>query len=142
MFKSQIERILLLDPETRVIFQGVYPIDLLPNRKPGGYIINLDKHSQPGSHWVAVFDDGHRVEYFDSYGVAPTCKSFLGPNAVYSTVTLQPILSNACGFYCMYFLLNRARSVSMNDILLLLSRVDSHFVVKNYFYNRFPLVFK
>ena len=78
MFKSQIESILKIENSTKSGFQGVFPIDLLPSRQKGSYVINLDEHDQPGSHWVAVYDDGDKVEYFDSFGVRPTCTSFLG----------------------------------------------------------------
>lgn len=35
-----------------------------------GVIFNLDKHTEPGSHWVALFIDGEKkkIYYFDSYG--------------------------------------------------------------------------
>jgi len=46
-----------------------------------GLIINLDKHGEPGSHWVAIFidltdkinkeTDQHTIEYFDSVGNNP-----------------------------------------------------------------------
>ena len=42
-----------------------------------GMVINLDKHDQPGSHWVAVFgcmnlkDPKYGVWYFDSGGLPP-----------------------------------------------------------------------
>ena len=142
MFKSQIEAILKLDSRTKSIFKGVCAIDTLPKREEGLYVINLDKHDEPGSHWVAVCDDGQRVESFDSYGVPPTFKDFLGPGAVYSTANLQPLMSNGCGFYCVYFLIKRAAGLPMSDILHLLSRTDSHYVVKNYLYTRFCSVFK
>ena len=142
MYKRQIEVILNLKPSTRKIFRGVYPIDGLPNREPGAYVINLDKHDEPGSHWVAVFDDGKRVEYFDSYGLPPLISSFLGHNAVYSSASLQPLYSNACGFYCVYYIIQRSLGIAMHDILLLLSRVDSHYVVKKMLYSSFSIVFK
>lgn len=39
-------------------------------KKKIGIIFNLDKHNQPGSHWVAVYLDLKKKEiyYFDSYG--------------------------------------------------------------------------
>ena len=132
MFKRQIESILTLESSTKTGFKGVLPIDLLPSRQTGSYVINLDKHDQPGSHWVAVYDDGEKVEYFDSFGFPPTCKSFLGPTAVYSTAHIQPLMSNACGFYY----------IPMNVILNLLCRTDSHFLVKDYLYSRYSCVFK
>ena len=142
MFKHQIETLLKLEPSTKHIFRGVYPIDRLPRRQKGAYVINLDKHNEPGSHWVAVFDDGHQVEYFDSYGIAPSITSFVGLNAIYSSITLQPLYSNACGFYCVYYIIHRAKGVAMHDILLLLSRLDSHYVVKNFVYNNYSVLFR
>ena len=78
MFKRLIEQILKLDSHDK--FRGVYPIDLLPKRQQGVYVINLDKHDEPGSHWVAVYDDGKIGEYFDSYGLPPKYLEFLGPS--------------------------------------------------------------
>ena len=140
MFKRQIEHILKLEAKDK--FQGVFPFDLLPKRQLGAYVINLDDHDEPGSHWVAVYDDGKMVEYFDSYGQPPTCLNFLGQTFQFSTVTLQPLLSQACGYYCCYFLIHRIQGFSMPDILQLLNRTDSHYVVKNYLYSRFSPVFK
>jgi len=39
-----------------------------------GMVVNLDKHNQSGSHWVAVYADldNNRVYFFDSYGFKPT----------------------------------------------------------------------
>jgi len=38
-----------------------------------GVIFNLDKHDQPGSHWIALFMDikEHTICFFDSYGHEP-----------------------------------------------------------------------
>ncbi len=38
-----------------------------------GIIFNLDKHDEPGSHWVATFFDFKkcRILYFDSVGMPP-----------------------------------------------------------------------
>ena len=142
MYRRQIETVLKLEPATRKIFRGVYPIDRLPRRTPGAYVISLDKHDEPGSHWVAVVDDGKRVEYFDSYGLPPSITTFLGYKAVYSTVPLQPLYSNACGFYCIYYIIQRSLGNSMSEILYLLSRIDSHYVVKTLLYQKYAGVFK
>ena len=140
MFKRQIEQILKLDARDK--FRGVYPIDLLPKRQQGAYVINLDKHDEPGSHWVAVYDDGKTVEYFDSYGLPPTCLEFLGTSYNYSSVQLQPLLSLACGYYCCYFLIHRIQGLNMSKIVDVLDRSDSHYIVKNYLYSRFSPIFK
>ncbi len=143
MFKRQIEAVLMLDAATKNLFRGVYAMSRLPPRQRGVYVINLDDHDEPGSHWVAVFDDGN-VEYMDSYGqppLDPRCIVFLGADFNYNRFRLQQQYSNACGFYCIYFLIHRARGYSANDILDLLSRTDSGYVVKNFLYSRYKPIF-
>lgn len=38
-----------------------------------GMVFNLDRHDEPGSHWVSLFSDFNRGEiyYYDSYGLRP-----------------------------------------------------------------------
>ena len=52
-------------------FNGVYSRDNLPKIKDGAYVINLDEHSDMGTHWVAlwVVDNSINVTYFDRFGV-------------------------------------------------------------------------
>ena len=52
-------------------FNGVYSRDNLPKIKVGSYVINLDEHSDIGTHWVALYVDGNNnaITYFDSFGV-------------------------------------------------------------------------
>lgn len=143
MFKRQIETILGLDVATRDLFCGVYAMDQLPTRQRGAYVINMDDHDEPGSHWVAVFDNGS-VEYFDSYGYPPLdsrCLEFLGMRYSYNKIKLQKQYSNACGFYCIYLILKRARGHSADKIILNLKRTDSDFVVKNFLYSHYKPVF-
>lgn len=57
---------------------------IVPRVKPksrGAFVMNLDKHNQKGSHWVAVYFDArdngsNSIEYYDSYGTPPT-KDFM-----------------------------------------------------------------
>ena len=48
-------------------FNGVYPRDNLPKIKDGAYVINLDKYSDFGTHWVALWLDKNDVTYVDSF---------------------------------------------------------------------------
>ena len=51
-------------------FNGVYSRDNLPDKiNDGAYIINLDKYSDTGTHWVALYVSNNDVTYFDSFGV-------------------------------------------------------------------------
>ena len=36
-------------------FNGVYSIDNQPKIKDGAYVINVDKYSNIGTHWVAFY---------------------------------------------------------------------------------------
>lgn len=144
MFKRQITAILTLDASTKDKFRGVCSMDRLPQRKPGAYVINMDDHDEPGSHWVAVYDDNGIVEYMDSYGLPPLdtrCLLFLGSDYHYNSRVLQQQFSNACGFYCVYFLIQRSRGHSANTILDMLARTDSGYVVKNFIYSRYKPIF-
>lgn len=51
-------------------FHGVYPSDKIPNLNfhKNYCILNLDKSSQPGSHWIAcVLDSNNDIYVFDTY---------------------------------------------------------------------------
>ena len=144
MFKRQLEAVLSLDMNTKRLFRGVYAMDQLPTRTNGAYVINMDNHDEPGSHWVAVYVHNGDVEYFDSYGKAPTDSRllrFLGTNFTYNSVSLQRLFTTVCGYFCLYFLLKRARGVSANHIVNMLARTDSGFVVKEYVLSRYKPIF-
>ena len=50
-------------------FNGVYSrYSLSYEIKDGAYIINLDEHSDIGTHWVALYLNNNDVTYFDSFG--------------------------------------------------------------------------
>jgi len=107
-------------------FQGVYPLDLLPSTliKPAIFVINLDKHYMPGSHWEAVcFSDSEYAEYFDSYGLPPfklEIMAYLQRHSIswiFNRHRLQGLTSNACGHYCCLYALHRARGLSMTSFV-------------------------
>ena len=51
-------------------FNGVYFRDNLPDKiKDEAYVINLDEHSDIGTHQVALYVNNNVVTYFDSFGV-------------------------------------------------------------------------
>jgi len=140
MNTHQITAILENDYMTKNMFRGVYPIDQLPLFQPGMYVINTDEHDEPGQHWLAIYDK----EFFDSYGVPPLddrIVNFLGGDYTYNVEPLQLQLSRACGFYCVYYLLHRARGHSAKDIIDILKYSDSDFVVKRMIYDRYKPLF-
>tara|TARA_B100000214_G_C23913572_1_gene602549 strand:+ start:105 stop:1073 length:969 start_codon:yes stop_codon:yes gene_type:complete len=106
-----------------------------------GIVFNLDKHNEPGSHWTSMFIDmkNSTIEYFDSYGIDEiACKKSTLFNFQYDTPDevnkLMDKLSkkhnltkkinrkrhqwgdSECGIYSMYFILERLRGRSFEDI--------------------------
>ena len=50
-------------------FNGIYSKDNLSKIRDGTYILNLDKYSDIGTHWIALYVKNNDVTYFDSFGV-------------------------------------------------------------------------
>ena len=89
-------------------FRGVFFLDTLP-KKPGKKecgIVNFDKSSGPGTHWVAWYKNGKTKIYFDSYGVQTLIEVvwYLGKPIYYNTDQLQPAGQVFCGYLCLYVL--------------------------------------
>lgn len=81
-----------------------------------GIIFNLDKHDEPGSHWVCGFVDIPKsaAYYFDSYGYEPP-KEVIAlmarlrdqgiSNTYYNDIRHQ-YKGSECGMYCLYTLIS------------------------------------
>lgn len=115
-------------------FAGVIASDeihKLPAKKRMGFVMNLDKSNQPGSHWVAVYIDADRdksIEYYDSYGKEPP-KSFLkqikslvnkiNPDSYLkfkvNKIVDQRANSDTCGWFAQKFLIDRFNGVPFKD---------------------------
>lgn len=93
----------------------------------GGFVINTQKHTQPGKHWQAVFYDArpngsNSIEFYDSFGRDPT-KEFMKEmkqlanklNAeTYLKFKINKIIqqsntSSNCGYFATKFLIDRFR---------------------------------
>ena len=127
------------------------------------YVINYDESNEPGSHWVVVYDSSSSSsssspEFFDPAGLPPLddrIKAYLlGPDYTYNPNCLQQVQGNACGFYCVYYILQRSRNVSADDIVEFLASLSSSsssssgagssqgdFFVKDFIYSQFKPVF-
>ena len=103
-------------------FRGVFSRDNLPklikNRECG--IVNLDSKIGRGTHWVCYrnFVGDKYCEYFDSFGLMmpievqrymATSKKQL----VYSGDEIQERDSVLCGYWCLYYLLERQKGRSI-----------------------------
>lgn len=81
-----------------------------------GIVFNLDKHNEPGSHWVCAFLDLVKKEayYFDSYGFEPPteileflqkCKSSPYCERVFYNDIRHQRKGSECGMYCLFVLI-------------------------------------
>jgi hypothetical protein len=122
----QVENLLRADCKLSVIFEGVYASDCLPefcDRQGTALVMNMDPSNLGGSHWVCIYIENGRGEYFDSYGLAPPLEefaNFLERNCTtwtYNKQELQSLDTMVCGHYCIWFLSERARGHSMRDII-------------------------
>lgn len=126
MEATEIIRILSQDPVTQAYFQGVYASDTIPHlSEKSAIVVNLDKSTQPGSHWVGFFiHENKTLEFFDSYGNAPDFygdqfHSFLSkyPNLHWNSIAFQSPTSNVCGAYCIYFIYKKCQGHSLYTIV-------------------------
>ena len=96
-------------------YLGTFPLDRLPelpNKFPKSIIINTDQSNKPGDHWIAIILTEKHAYYFDSFGlgiVDQEIQQFLLPrysNIIFNSLCIQHILSDKCGYYCIYFVKN------------------------------------
>ena len=106
-------------------FRGIYSRDSLPMKilqyEVG--IINLDTQLGPGTHWVAYRNiDSNNCEYFDSFGlIMPNkVKKYLmtgNKQIYYSGDEIQERDSVLCGYWCLYYLLERQKGIPMLNVI-------------------------
>ncbi len=100
-------------------------LDFIKRKKTKiGIIFNLDKHTEPGSHWVAMFINikKKQITYMDSYGDAPPTEiddlankiksqsASIGNPYEYNITTLRHQYSNSeCGMYCLHFIIESVK---------------------------------
>ena len=111
-------------------FRGVFAINMLPRKMKHNEcgIINFDPIDQPGSHWVAYYNN----EYFDSFGLPPPqeIENYLktsGKDIYYNSSQLQKANSVLCGDYCIHFIKKRNIGISYYDILYRFHQQPSNF---------------
>ena len=100
-------------------FRGVFARNALPSKPRRGEcgIINLDDSFGGGTHWVAYRNSS--PEYYDSFGLPPPKEilNYLGPRTIYSSDESQDRDSVLCGWWCLYFLIERQKGTSFLDVI-------------------------
>lgn len=100
-----------------------------------GVIFNLDKHTQPGSHWVAMYahfpqEKTGEIAYWDSYGMRPNPEVVTLMNRLKGQATelghtadikinkqRHQYKNTECGVYCIYFLTSFLAGRMFEDIV-------------------------
>ena len=81
---------------------------MLDKIKDRAYVINLDKYSDIGTHWIAFYVNNENVTYFDSFGVEYIPKKFKkfinDKNIIANIFRLQAYDSVLCGCLCIGFI--------------------------------------
>jgi hypothetical protein len=122
-------------------YKGIYGSDNIQgtNTFPYAIVVNTQKISQPGEHWVALYITGpDQLEYFDSFGEGPNSdiqkftKTF--KNIKINSKKLQSDFDNSCGSHVIYFIISRCSGKSFNRIIEALKHPYSDTMVKLFVY--------
>ena len=101
------------------------------NKKKVGIVFNLDKHTESGSHWIAMFVDLNKkgIYYWDSYGEKPPKEVSILANRLvkqgkeidrkmeYKVNKVRHQYKNSeCGVYCINFIISLLEGKSFEDV--------------------------
>jgi len=127
----------------RCISEEMCKLDVRKLMKSGimqmGAVLNLDKHTESGSHWVAVYANfdpnkpNYGIYYYDSNGIGPTKEVLafknnikkqmdaMDPNAVKKfqmdhNKRRHQYGNSECGMFCMYFIERCLQGMSFKTI--------------------------
>ena len=134
MNSLQIDRILKSHYATRKGFLGCFAADQLSKlnleekKFPCSLIANTDISSQPGEHWVSMYlISSTSIEYFDSLAENPEeyIKKFLEKFSIVqrNEKSVQYLFSDACGQFCIYFIVKRSLGISFDSIIRFLLKI-------------------
>jgi len=127
------------DSTGKCIVDELCKLDLKDALKKGteriGIIFNLDKHDEPGSHWICAFVDYPKkgAYYFDSYGLPPPpeisrflekCKEQGCDTVLYNDIRHQR-KDSECGMYCLYVIICLLKGRSFQQICTDIVRDDT-----------------
>jgi len=114
------------DEQTKAAFGGVYSVDRLPEavtHRPLFLIVNTHTYNLAGEHWLVIFiTKERRGEIFDSLALPASIMLRRWMNRFTSTWTqnskqYQSSLSNTCGAFALFFILNRLKAKNLSHAL-------------------------
>ena len=131
MNSIEIYQVLMGDDMSKANFSNVLARDQLPKKInwPSSFVINTDKQSKPGEHWLAFYYDKDGIcEFFDPLGFSPKyyhLDKFLQSTSkeyFYNSQQIQGLFSKYCGYYCTLFVMVKSRNHNLDFFLKLFSK--------------------
>jgi len=118
-----------------------------------GIVFNLDKHNQPGSHWVSMFIDMthpmHYIDYFDSAGDEPPhlIQKFMNnikkkfdknkdESALIYNDRRHQFGKSECGMYSIYYILSRVEGKTPFQLSKQHIKDNKMNKLRNYYFRR------
>ena len=110
-------------------FVGVYSSDIQPKFEKRlcnfSIIFNTDKHTEKGTHFIAISCDKNNFFYFDPFGKKCRNKEinkFIKENLkgrayIYNNKRIQNDKSLFCGLHCLSFLLSQNKKIPFSEYL-------------------------
>jgi hypothetical protein len=109
--------------------------------KDGKYIVNLDNHNGPGTHWTAFIKKDNIIYYFDSFGLPPPINILKINNKMiyYNIYNIQDIEEKSCGYYCLFFIyyMNKYNNNYKKMLDLFVNNTLDNKTILNNFFTRF-----
>ena len=112
--------------DTSVRWLGTYARDQIPQlkheKRPYALVINTDKASKPGEHWLALNAprDSTKIEMFDSIGLPSNFYNFnhsLLCKIHFSSRSIQELSTKVCGHYARLFIYHGSRGHSLDTTI-------------------------
>lgn len=126
MNELELGQCLSAHPLSKQKFQGVVARDEVwkcKARPETFVVVNTDKRSEPGTHWMLIFWSKHGLAvYFDSYGIKPVNEDIeeyllqTSPVYVYNRQRMQGDYSTVCGHYVSYVATQLCGGYSLPEI--------------------------
>ena len=90
-------------------FNGAYSRNNFPDKiKDGAYVINLDKYSDIGTHWLALYVNIKTLTSFDSFGVQripKEIKNFINDKNIKANIfRIEAYDLVMCRYFCIGFI--------------------------------------
>jgi hypothetical protein len=125
-----------------------------------GVIFNLDKHTESGSHWVAMYCNvnndnnynnggGGYIGYWDSYGMKPSpevvvlmdrlkkqAEDLGKPIEIKINKTRHQYKNSECGVYCIYFITSLLDGKNFDEVVNNIISDDDMNAKRSKFYNK------